>query len=249
MWAWTDVSQVKRLDGLHAGDLFSVVLAGQSAAPAVAAALAVSANMVLRNTGNGAYEIYNLGNNSILAAYWLGQVGTDWGFVTLGGFNDNELSEREQLQLRLAQLDEPDEQPADQARALDSSTHSAPSAEPVQPSERERVLLAEDARLRARLGEPPHQNAHPSSDLKPPDDTSRVSATASTVRRMTPRDDVTINKRPVVIDVVPTLLDARAEPEKPPEPAPQPTEPGKWDESESAAKWRAWREAGNDIFY
>jgi hypothetical protein len=64
MWAWTDVSQVKRLDGLHAGDLFSVVLAGQSAAPAVAAALAVSANMVLRNTGNGAYEIYNLGNNS-----------------------------------------------------------------------------------------------------------------------------------------------------------------------------------------
>jgi hypothetical protein len=93
MWAWTDVSQVKRLDGLHAGDLFSVVLAGQSAAPAVAAALAVSANMVLRNTGNGAYEIYNLGNNSILAAYWLGQVGTDWGFVTLGGFNDGDTTD------------------------------------------------------------------------------------------------------------------------------------------------------------
>jgi hypothetical protein len=53
----------------------------------------VSANMVLRQTGSGQYEIYNLGNNSILAAYWLGQVGTDWGFVTLGGFNDGDTSD------------------------------------------------------------------------------------------------------------------------------------------------------------
>jgi hypothetical protein len=53
----------------------------------------VSANMVLRQTGNGQYQIYNLGNNSIFAAYWLGQVGTDWGFVTLGGFNDGDRSD------------------------------------------------------------------------------------------------------------------------------------------------------------
>jgi hypothetical protein len=53
----------------------------------------VSANMVLRQTGNGQYQIYNLGNNSILAAYWLGQVGTDWSFVTLGGFNDGDTSD------------------------------------------------------------------------------------------------------------------------------------------------------------
>jgi hypothetical protein len=53
----------------------------------------VTANMVLRNTGNGTYQIYNLGNNSILASYWLGQVGTDWGFVTLGGFNDGDTSD------------------------------------------------------------------------------------------------------------------------------------------------------------
>jgi hypothetical protein len=53
----------------------------------------VSANLVLRQTGNGQYEIYNLGNNSILAAYWLGQVGTDWGFVTLGGFNNGDTSD------------------------------------------------------------------------------------------------------------------------------------------------------------
>jgi hypothetical protein len=34
----------------------------------------------------GQYEIYDIGNNSILAGYSLGQVGTTWGFVTLGGF-------------------------------------------------------------------------------------------------------------------------------------------------------------------
>jgi hypothetical protein len=53
----------------------------------------VSANMVLRQTGNGQYQIYNLGNNSILASYWLGQVGTDWTFVTLAGFNDDDTSD------------------------------------------------------------------------------------------------------------------------------------------------------------
>jgi hypothetical protein len=53
----------------------------------------VSANMVLRQTGNGQYQIYNLGNNSTLASYWLGQVGIDWGFVTLGGFNDGNTSD------------------------------------------------------------------------------------------------------------------------------------------------------------
>jgi hypothetical protein len=52
-----------------------------------------SANMVLRQAGNGQYQIYNLGNNGVLAAYWLGQVGTDWGFVTLGGFNDGDRSD------------------------------------------------------------------------------------------------------------------------------------------------------------
>jgi len=47
---------------------------------------ATSANMVLRQTGSGQHEIYNLGNNTVLAAFPFGQVGTDWAFVTLGGF-------------------------------------------------------------------------------------------------------------------------------------------------------------------
>src|ERR1700731_1757327 len=44
-----------------------------------------TADMVLRgsNTSSiaGQYEIYDIGNNTILAGYSLGRVGTDWGFV------------------------------------------------------------------------------------------------------------------------------------------------------------------------
>src|SRR5207245_2708295 len=52
-----------------------------------------SADMILRganaSSGAGQYQIYNIGNNAILASYSLGQVGTEWGFVTLGGFFGN----------------------------------------------------------------------------------------------------------------------------------------------------------------
>jgi endoglucanase len=44
-----------------------------------------SADMILRR-GDGTYGIYNIGNNRILGNYQLGQVGTDWQFVGLGGF-------------------------------------------------------------------------------------------------------------------------------------------------------------------
>jgi hypothetical protein len=37
-----------------------------------------SAVMILRNADNGDYEIYDIGNNSLLAAYFLGQAGLDW---------------------------------------------------------------------------------------------------------------------------------------------------------------------------
>jgi hypothetical protein len=50
---------------------------------------ATTADMVLRNasTTTASYQIYNLGTNSILAANSLAQVGSEWGFVTLGNFN------------------------------------------------------------------------------------------------------------------------------------------------------------------
>jgi hypothetical protein len=50
-----------------------------------------TASMILRGANTsltvaGQYEIYDIGNNAILAAYSLGQVGTDWAFDTLGRF-------------------------------------------------------------------------------------------------------------------------------------------------------------------
>jgi hypothetical protein len=50
-----------------------------------------TADMILRGANSspavmGQYEIYDIGSNSILAAYSLGQVGTDWQFAGLGSF-------------------------------------------------------------------------------------------------------------------------------------------------------------------
>jgi hypothetical protein len=54
-------------------------------APNPAPPAGTTADMILRNA-SGTYEIYDIGNNAILAGYKLGQVGTDWGYVTVGGF-------------------------------------------------------------------------------------------------------------------------------------------------------------------
>jgi hypothetical protein len=43
-------------------------------------------DMIVRNFNTGVFEIYDIGNNAILSAHALGQVGTDWSFVTLGSF-------------------------------------------------------------------------------------------------------------------------------------------------------------------
>ena len=52
-----------------------------------------TADMILRHGADGKYEIYNIGNNSLLGAYQLGQVGTDWAFVTLGRFNGSDTTD------------------------------------------------------------------------------------------------------------------------------------------------------------
>jgi type VI protein secretion system component Hcp len=55
--------------------------------------LATTADLILRQASAGRYEIYDIGGNSILAAYSLGQVGTDWTFVTLGRFFGNDTTD------------------------------------------------------------------------------------------------------------------------------------------------------------
>src|SRR6202008_971248 len=47
----------------------------------------------LRRISDGVYEIYNIGNNAILAAYTLGQVGTNYQFAGLGGFYGNDTTD------------------------------------------------------------------------------------------------------------------------------------------------------------
>ena len=49
--------------------------------------------MILRDGSNGRYEIYDIGSNAILAGDFLGQVATNWAFVTLGGFNGSDTTD------------------------------------------------------------------------------------------------------------------------------------------------------------
>ncbi|TMJ79401.1 MAG: hypothetical protein E6G76_28465 [Alphaproteobacteria bacterium] len=52
-----------------------------------------TADMILRHGADGKYEIYDIGNNSILAAYQLGQFGTNWQVAGLGGFNGTDTTD------------------------------------------------------------------------------------------------------------------------------------------------------------
>jgi hypothetical protein len=48
--------------------------------------IGTTADLILRQSSSGFYEIYDIGNNTILAGYELGQVGLDWQFAGLGRF-------------------------------------------------------------------------------------------------------------------------------------------------------------------
>src|SRR5438132_717883 len=52
-----------------------------------------TADMILRHGSDGLYEIYDIGNNAILAGYLLGQVETDWRFFGLGRFNGSDTTD------------------------------------------------------------------------------------------------------------------------------------------------------------
>jgi hypothetical protein len=48
--------------------------------------IGTTANLILRQSSSGLYEIYDIGNNTILAGYEFSQVGSEWQFAGLGGF-------------------------------------------------------------------------------------------------------------------------------------------------------------------
>jgi matrixin len=52
-----------------------------------------TADIILRHGTNGQYYIYDIGNSSVLAAYQLGQVGTDWTVPGVGGFFGNDTTD------------------------------------------------------------------------------------------------------------------------------------------------------------
>jgi HYR domain len=52
-----------------------------------------TAIMIMHNPNTGDYEIYNVGNNQIRAAYWLGEVGSPWTFAALGTLQAGDVSD------------------------------------------------------------------------------------------------------------------------------------------------------------
>jgi hypothetical protein len=45
-----------------------------------------TASMILRHGSDGKYQIYDIGQNRLLASYALGQIGAHWNFYGRGGF-------------------------------------------------------------------------------------------------------------------------------------------------------------------
>src|SRR6516162_5423930 len=100
--AFLDISNPGQINGLSSIDLTLMQTIGWSettVTPPVTPVTnppppaATTADMILRHGADGKYEICDIGNNSVLAAYQLGQVGTDWAFVMLGGFNGSDTTD------------------------------------------------------------------------------------------------------------------------------------------------------------
>jgi hypothetical protein len=103
------VKQILQQTALPFGDQNIAGAGLVNAAAAVQLALqtantATTANLVLRtnaldpaslnqNLNQSLYRMYNVGSNALLAAAQLGRVGSDWGFVTLGGFFDGDTAD------------------------------------------------------------------------------------------------------------------------------------------------------------
>jgi hypothetical protein len=103
------VKQILQQTALPFGDSLVAGAGLVDAAAAVQLAMqtatfATTANLVLRtnaldpaglnqNLNQSLYRIYNIGSNALLAADQRGKVGSDWGFVTLGGFFDGDTAD------------------------------------------------------------------------------------------------------------------------------------------------------------
>jgi hypothetical protein len=96
--AFLDLSPAGQINGISSFDHTLMQTIGWSEAPVTPVTnppppAGTTADMILRHLADGKYEIYDIGANSLLAAYQVGQVGTDWTFVTLGGFNGSDTTD------------------------------------------------------------------------------------------------------------------------------------------------------------
>jgi hypothetical protein len=96
--AFLDLSPPGQINGISSFDQTLMQTIGWSETPVTPATnppppAGTTADMILRHGADGKYEIYDIGANSLLAAYQVGQVGTDWTFVTLGGFNGSDTTD------------------------------------------------------------------------------------------------------------------------------------------------------------
>jgi hypothetical protein len=78
------------INEMSAFDLVNMNVLGWNLVPVVKPnpppPVGTTADMILRHGADGLYEIYDIGNNAILAGYLVARVGTDWRFAGLGGF-------------------------------------------------------------------------------------------------------------------------------------------------------------------
>src|SRR5262245_2074119 len=83
--------------GSQLGVDFPAVTSAQLPGPNPLPPAGTTANMILRGANAspsaGQYEVYNISNNTISTSYSLGQVGTDWQFIGLGGFFGSDTSD------------------------------------------------------------------------------------------------------------------------------------------------------------
>jgi uncharacterized repeat protein (TIGR01451 family) len=85
----TNTAAISHADQFDPNPANNSASATETAAPPAG----TTADMILRHGANGLYEIYDIGNNAILAGQPLGQVGTDWQFVGLGRFFGNDTTD------------------------------------------------------------------------------------------------------------------------------------------------------------
>ena len=77
----------------NAGGTAIQLVTAPSSPPPVTPPAATTAAMIMRDDNNGDFEIYDFGNNAILAAGPLGQVGLEWQVAGVGAFNAPDTSD------------------------------------------------------------------------------------------------------------------------------------------------------------